>query len=345
MLATIWFCLAALTLTGFVLLDGFDLGAGIVQLFVAKTENDRTQILRSIGPVWDGNEVWLLVLGGGLVLAFPVLYASAFSGFYLALMIVLWLLILRGISIEFHGHVDGAAWRQFWSMVFALASATLALVFGIALGNVIRGVPVDATGVFFLPLWTNLSPFGRVGIIDWFTLLVGVASTLALAIHGSLWVVLKTEGNLQERARSFAIRCWTALLPLMLVVTATSFAIQPNLRRQFVATPWGAVFPALAIAGIIAERLLVQKGQELKAFLASGVSIAGMLTSAAFGLFPNVLPSSNKTDLSLTIYNSATAEHGLAIALWWFIPGMALAIGYSILVYGRFMERAGIGTH
>jgi len=168
---------------------------------------------------------------------------------------------------------------------------------------------------------------------------------LALAIHGSLWVVLKTEGNLQERARSFAIRCWTALLPLMLVVTATSFAIQPNLRRQFVAAPWGAVFPALAIAGIIAERLLVQNGQELKAFLASGVSIAGMLTSAAFGLFPNVLPSSNKTDLSLTIYNAATAEHGLAIALWWFIPGMALAIGYSVLVYGRFRGRAGIGTH
>src|ERR1700751_1971450 len=345
MLATVWFCLAALTLTGFVLLDGFDLGAGIVQLFVAKTENDRTQILRSIGPVWDGNEVWLLVLGGGLVLAFPVLYASAFSGFYLALMIVLWLLILRGISIEFHGHVDGAAWRKFWSMVFALASATLALVFGIALGNVIRGVPVDATGVFFLPLWTNLSPLGRVGIIDWFTLLVGLASTLTLAIHGSLWVVLKTEGNLQERARSFAIRCWKALVPLMLLVTAMSFAIQPNLRRQFVATPWGTVFPVLAFAGIIAERLLVQKGQELKAFLASCVSIAGMLTSAAFGLFPNVLPSSNKTDLSLTIYNAATAEHGLAIALWWFIPGMALAIGYSILVYGRFRGRAGMGTH
>jgi cytochrome bd ubiquinol oxidase subunit II len=281
------------------------------------------------------------VLGGGLVLAFPVLYASAFSGFYLALMIVLWLLILRGISIEFHSHLDSVAWRQFWSVVFALASAILALVFGIALGNVVRGVPVDATGIFFLPLWTNMSPFGDVGIIDWYTLLVGVASILTLAVHGGLWVVLKTEGNLQQRARLFAIRWGTALAPVMLVVTVTSFAIQPNLGRQFHADLWGFVFPALAIAGIIGGRLLSQKGQDLKAFLASGVSIAGMLSSAAFGLFPNVLPSSNRTDLSLTIYNAATAEHGLAVALWWFIPGMTLAIGYSVLVYRRFAGKLG----
>src|ERR1700751_2075184 len=155
MLATVWFCLAALTLTGFVLLDGFDLGAGIVQLFVAKTENDRTQILRSIGPVWDGNEVWLLVLGGGLVLAFPALYASAFSGFYLALMIVLWLLILRGVSIELRMHIDDALWRSFFDTSFFLSSFLLAVFFGAALANVIRGVPLHEDGYFFLPLWTN----------------------------------------------------------------------------------------------------------------------------------------------------------------------------------------------
>src|ERR1700758_1598959 len=137
MLPTIWFCLAAVMLTGYVLLDGFDLGVGILVLFVARSEEERSHALRAIGPVWDGNEVWLLALGGALVLAFPSLYASAFSGFYLALMIVLWLLILRGISIEFHGHVDSVPWRRFWSMVFAVASALLALVFGIALGNVV----------------------------------------------------------------------------------------------------------------------------------------------------------------------------------------------------------------
>ena len=169
--------------------------------------------LRSIGPVWDGNEVWLLVLGGVLFLAFPALYASAFSGFYLALMIVLWLLILRALSIEFRNHIDSAPWQQFWSTVFGLASAALALVFGIALGNVVRGVPLDRAGHFFLPLWTSFSPAGEVGVIDWYTVLVGVSAALTLAVHGGLWLVLKTEGELQDRARVFAGRCRNILVP------------------------------------------------------------------------------------------------------------------------------------
>ncbi len=156
MLPALWFCLTAVTLTGYALLDGFDLGVGILQMFVARTEDDGTQVLASIGPVWDGNEVWLLVLGGMLFLAFPSLYASAFSGFYLALMIVLWLLILRGVAIEFRNHIDSAPWKKFWSTVFGLASAALALVFGIALGNVVRGVPLDQAGNFFLPLMDQL---------------------------------------------------------------------------------------------------------------------------------------------------------------------------------------------
>src|ERR1700751_1059533 len=200
---TLWFCLLGLTITGYVLLDGFDLGAGIVQLFVARTEAETTQVLRSIGPVWDGNEVWLVVVGGTLFLTFPTLYASAFSGFYLSLMIVLWLLILRGVSIEFRSHIDSAQWQQFWGTTFGAASAVLALVFGVALGNVVRGVPFDQSGSFFVPLWTNFSPVGQVGIIDWYTLLVGASSLLALAVHGSLWVVLKTERSLQERTRLF----------------------------------------------------------------------------------------------------------------------------------------------
>jgi hypothetical protein len=172
-MGTLWFCLATMVITGYVLLDGFDLGAGIVQLFVARSERESGQVLNSVGPVWDGNEVWLLAAGGTLLFAFPTLYASAFSGFYLSLMIVLWLLILRGISIEFRPHVDSPLWRPSWSTVFGMASAALALLFGIALGNVVRGVPLDQNGYFFLPLWTNLSPSGEVGIIDWYTLLVG----------------------------------------------------------------------------------------------------------------------------------------------------------------------------
>lgn len=333
---TLWFCLLALTIAGYVLLDGFDLGAGIVQLFVTRTEDETGQVLRTIGPVWDGNEVWLVVVGGTLFFVFPVLYASAFSGFYLSLMIVLWLLILRGISIEFRGHMEGDQWQQFWSAVFGLASAALALVFGIALGNVVRGVPFDQSGYFFLPLWTNLSPAGQVGIIDWYTLLVGAASLLVLAVHGCLWVVLKIEGSLQERTRLFGAQCWTALVPIMLLMTAASFIIQPNLMKQFRAHPWGTIFPAIAIVGMIGARVLSSRRRDLQAFLASGLYIAGLLSSVAFGIFPNVLPSSARPELALTIYNAATSQHGLIVGLWWFIPGMALAIAYTTLVYRRF---------
>ncbi len=336
MLPAVWFCLVAVVLTGYVLLDGFDLGAGILQLFVARSEEDGTQVLGSIGPVWDGNEVWLLVLGGVLFLAFPSLYASAFSGFYLALMIALWLLILRGVAIEFRNHIDSAPWKQFWSTVFGLASTALAVVFGIALGNVIRGVPLDKSGNFFLPLWTDLWPAGEVGIIDWYTLLVGVAAALMLAVHGGLWLVLKLDGELQERARIFAGRCWNILLPVIVLATVASFALQPNLMRQMRTQPWGVLFAVLAAAGMIAERVLSRRRRDLEAFLASGLSIAGMLSCAAFGVFPNVLPSNISPGLSLTIYNAAAGEYGLSVALFWFIPGMALAIGYSAFVYRRF---------
>jgi cytochrome bd ubiquinol oxidase subunit II len=335
-MATLWFCLAAILITGYILLDGFDLGAGIVQLSVARTEREKSQVLHSIGPVWDGNEVWLLAVGGTLFFAFPVLYASAFSGFYLSLMLVLWLLILRGISIEFRSHVDGPLWRPLWSTVFGLASAALALVFGVALGNVVRGVPLDQSGYFFLPFWTNFSPSGQVGIIDWYTLLVGIASFLALAVHGSLWVVLKTEGSLQERTRWFGAKCWAGSVAITLLMSAASFSIQPNLIKQFRSHPWGLIFPALAVVGMIGMRVLSSRRQDLQAFLASGLHLVGMLTSVAFGVFPNVLPANTAPDLSLTIHNAATAEHGLIVGLWWFLPGMALAIGYSVLVYRHF---------
>jgi cytochrome d ubiquinol oxidase subunit II len=220
--------------------------------------------------------------------------------------------------------------------VFGLSSAALALLFGIALGNVVRGVPLDESGYFFLPLWTNLSPSGQVGIIDWYTLLVGAASFLALAVHGSLWVVLKTEGSLQERTRSFCAKCWAGLLVIVLLMSGASLSIQPSLIKQFRSQPWGLLFPALAVAGIIGTRVLSSQRRELQAFLASGLSLVGMLTSAAFGVFPNVLPSNTVPAFSLTIFNAATAEHGLIVGLCWFIPGMALAVSYSALVYRHF---------
>jgi cytochrome d ubiquinol oxidase subunit II len=191
---TTWFCLISVMLATYVVLDGFDLGAGVAHLLVARTDAERRLVLRSIGPVWDGNEVWLLAAGGTLYFAFPALYASSFSGFYLPLMIVLWLLILRGISIEFRNHIESLVWHPLWDAIFAGSSALLAIFFGAALGNVVRGVPLDAAGDFFLPLWTDFSAGKDVGILDWYTILIAVAALLTLTVHGALWLALKNEG-------------------------------------------------------------------------------------------------------------------------------------------------------
>jgi cytochrome d ubiquinol oxidase subunit II len=330
---TLWFCLVALMITAYVVLDGFDLGTGIVHLGVARNESERRMVIRSIGPVWDGNEVWLLAAGGTLYFAFPKLYASSFSGFYLPLMIVLWLLILRGIAIEFRSHMDSPVWKPFWDATFTLASGLLAVFFGVALGNVIRGVPVDAAGYYFLPLWTHFGVQGEVGILDWYTALVGVLAFLTLALHGARWVALKTEGDVRARARHVAVAAWPGVVVLTVLVTVATMRIQPQVWRNLTEHPWGFVFPAVAVAGLAGARLA---GADMRAFLCSCAFIAGMLASAAFGLYPYVLPSNTDPALGLTIYNAATSTYGLKIGLAWWIPGMMLVIGYFVFVYRHF---------
>ena len=333
---TIWFWLVACMLVTYVILDGFDFGAGIMHFFVARTDDERRIVLGTVGPVWDGNEVWLLAGGGTLYFAFPALYAAAFSGFYLALMMVLWLLILRGVSIEVRNHLEGPIWKPFCDFIFAASSALLALLYGAALGNVVRGVPLDSNGYFFLPLWTDLQPGRNAGIVDWYTLLIGAASFVALGIHGCYWVVLKTSGDLQERTRSFGSKLWWAVVAITAIITYTSFRIQPNLNTQFEAHPWGYVFPLLAAAGLAGMRLASGRQRDLGAFLGSSVYLVGMLTSAAFGVFPYVLPSNLEADAGLTVSNAAAASYGLYIGLAWWIPGMLLALGYSVFIYRHF---------
>jgi cytochrome bd ubiquinol oxidase subunit II len=329
----IWFCLVAIMIAGYVVLDGFDIGAGIIHLFVAKTDDERSSVIRSVGPVWDGNEVWLLAGGGTLYFAFPGLYASSFSGFYLPLMMVLWLLMIRGISIEFRNHIDSSTWKPFWDGGFAFGSILLAVFFGAALGNVVRGVPLDSSGDFFLPLWTNFLPGVNPGILDWFTVLIGLLALATLTLHGAKWVSYKTSGDVNARSRNIANRIWPAVVVLVALATAASFALQPQIAANFGKYPWGALFPALALAGLIGVRLIKD---ELKSFLASCAFIVGMLTSAAFGVFPYVLPSNADPALGLTIYNTAPAEYGLKVGLVWWIPGMILAGLYSVYVYRKF---------
>jgi len=199
-MGTLWFWIVVLMLTAFVILDGFDLGVGNIYPFVARTEPERAQAPRSIGPVWDGNEVFLLAAGGTLFFAFPLFYASAFSGFYLPLMMVLWLLILRGVSLELRGHSADPLWRTFFDGLFTFSSVLLTIFFGAALGNVVRGVPIGADNYFFLSLWTNWRTGTNPGILDLYTVLGGVLALAAISLHGALYLALKTEGHLQRRA-------------------------------------------------------------------------------------------------------------------------------------------------
>ena len=338
MLETIWFFIIAFMLAMYVVLDGFDLGAGALHLFIARDETERRAVLRAIGPVWDGNEVWLLATGAALYCAFPALYAASFSGFYLPLMIVLWLLMGRGLGIELRHHVESPLWRQFWDVAFAASSGLLALFFGAALGNAVRGVPLGVDGTFFEPLWADFEPRGRTGILDWFTVLVGLNALVALAMHGGLWLAHKTEGAVGERAAAWAKKLWWGTVVLTGLTTIATWGVQPHVAARMKSAPAGYLFVALTIAGLLGVRLAKRTGWR---FLASCGYLAGMIVSCAFALYPYVLPSSDAPNLGLTVQNAAAGEHGLKVALAWWIPGMALVGAYFVFVYRHFKGKAG----
>ena len=333
---TIWFIIVSVMIAAYVVLDGFDLGAGILYLIVARTGAEKRKVLRSIGPVWDGNEVWLLAAGGTLYFAYPQLYASAFSGFYLPLMMVLWLLMLRGIGIELHSQIDNPVWQGFFDVVFSGASALLAIFFGAALGNVIRGVPLGPDGYFFEPLWTNFLVGPHPGILDWYTVLAGVVALATLTTHGALYVTLKTDGELGQRARNVAGRLWPIQLALTIISLIATWWVRPTIKDNYLAYPVGFLIPIAVVGSLAVIRLASRKGNELQAFLASCVYIAGMLVGAVFALYPVVLPASTDPGYSLTIYNSAAGHHGLSVGLVWWSLGMILCVGYFVFLYWMF---------
>lgn len=335
-MGTIWFCLVAVMLAAYVVLDGFDIGAGIIHLFVSRTDDERRLVIRSIGPVWDGNEVWLLAGGGTLYFAFPALYASSFSGFYLPLMMVLWLLILRGTSVEFRSHVVSEIWASFWDGVFAVSGISLAVFYGAALGNVVRGVPLDSSGHFFVPLWTNFLPGPNPGVLDWYTILVGVTALGALALHGALWVSLKTEGAVNERSRNAARAMWWAVALLTIAITVATFQVRPSLFANFTLRPWGFIFPVLAIGGLLGMIWCLQTRKEWISFVSSCLYLLGMLTSVAFSLYPRVLPASTNPAFGLTVENAKAPVHGLQVGMIWWLIGMALVAAYATYSYRSF---------
>src|SRR5205085_7801569 len=214
----------------YVVLDGFDLGAGAIHLFAAKNDEERRMILRAIGPVWDGNEVWLIAAGGTIFFTFPLLYASSFSGFYLPLIIVLWLLMFRGVSVELRSRIANPVWASFWDGMFFLGSTLLAIFFGAAMANVIRGVPLDKSGIFFEALWTDFNPFSaNPGILDWYTILIGLLAFTTLLTHGANYIAVKTENALQERARRISRIGWLITIPLAILASLATFFVQPQI--------------------------------------------------------------------------------------------------------------------
>ena len=335
MLNEVWFLVLAAMLTTYAVLDGFDLGVGALHLFLARTEEERETAISAIGPVWNGNEVWLIAAGGSMVVAFPRLYAAAFSGFYLALMLVLWLLIVRGLAIEFRHQVDDGLWRQAWDVAFSLASLLLAVLFGVAVGNVLRGVPLGASGEFQGSFTLMLNPFA---------VLAGVLSLSTLALHGAAYLAMKTTGPLHDRAHRATGHLWWAVVALLVAIVAASFPVRPDFGRNFMRAPGLVAVPAFALLCLIALRAFWRAGRDRRVFFASAGTIVGILGSAAAGLFPRLLPSlAGSLETTLDIYNAAAPPHSLRVALGIYLAGIAIVIVYLTRIYRVWRGKVGGG--
>jgi len=337
-----WYLIIAVVLAIFFVLDGYDFGVGIIHLFFAKKESDKEVIAKAAGLFWDSNEVWLVAGGGMLFMAFPTLYSSAFSGFYLPLIIVLWLIVFRAIGLEFRGQFNYNIWTTIWDKAFGVSSLLLALFFGVALGNVVRGVNLGGVenGIsvyekqyFFLPLWnSSFSPLSEhPGVLDWFTIIIGLISVVTLAIHGATWIILKTNASINNQLKSVTFKLNVALLILTIFSLVVWEIVKPNSLNNFIDKPYLIGFPIIYFVGLFGLFFIKRLKKDIYAFTFSTLVILGGITSSLASLFPVVLPSTNTINEPLTIYNTATSEYGLSVALGWGIIGLILLFGYFIV--------------
>lgn len=337
-----WYIIIAIVLAVFFILDGYDFGAGIIHLFFAKKEKDKEVITKSAGLFWDSNEVWLVAAGGMLFMAFPTFYASVFSGFYLPLIIVLWLIIFRAIGLEFRSQFKFQMWKNIWDTSFGVSSLLLALFFGIALGNIVRGVNLGGVenGVsvyeghyFFLPLWdSSFSPLTEhPGVIDWFTLIIGLISVVTLAIHGANWVILKTNSSINKKLKGVIFKLNIVLTALTLFSLFVWQIVNPSSLDNFMEKPYLILFPIIYFTGLIGLFFIKKIKKDSHAFVLSTLLIVGGITSSLASLFPIILPSVNSVNEPLTIYNTAASEYGLSVALTWGIIGFILLFVYMII--------------
>ncbi len=329
----LWFWLVSVMVAIYVVMDGFDFGVGILHLIVAKTNEERREVLGAIGPLWDGNEVWLLAGGGSLFLAFPKVLASGFSGFYLAMWLVVWCLMLRGISIEFRSHVEDGLWRHFWDVTFSLSSVLLPVLLGAALGNVLRGVPLDGTGYFSVPLWTDFRLGPQPGVLDWYTVLLGVFALVTMAAHGSLFLAWKTEGPVHDRSMVLAPKLWGAVVLLWVAASYATAVANPSIYRNLPNAPLAWVATLIFLGGLAVVFLGIKREKHLLAFLGSGAFILGILAATAANVYPVMLKSTLDSAFDLTALNSSVGHHGLRTGLYWWVIGFPIAIGYVIFLF------------
>lgn len=322
----VWFLLLGVLLAGYVILDGFDFGVGILHLF-AKSNEERRIHMNAIGPVWDGNEVWLLTGGGALFAAFPIVYATVFSGFYLALMLLLLALIFRAVSLEFRGKVEGDGWRKLWDWSFGLGSLLPAVLFGVAFGNILRGIPINAEGIF---------EGNFIGLLNPYSILVGVLSLALFTMHGATFMLMKTDGDLRARMERWVSSTWIAVVVLYAVTTFATIFVSSFLFEGILGNPLFWLFAILLIAALVYVPIGAKSGKPGRAFFASSTVVGSMFALAAISLFPRLVPSSLGLDYSLTIYNASSTETTLFTMLIIALLGMPFVIGYTIWIYRVF---------
>ena len=325
-LATIWFILVFVLLGGYIILDGFDLGVGALHLWIGGAD-DRRIAINAIGPVWDGNEVWLLTGGGALFAAFPAVYATAFSSFYIALVLVLAAMIFRATSMEFRGRVDSARWRYIWDASFGISSTLLPVLFGVAIGNVLRGLPLARDGTYSGTFIGLLNPYAG---------LVGVLSLVAFIMHGAAFLACKTQGKMQPRLARISRGAWLGCVLLFIATTAVTLVDHFSLPDVTGSNPFAWLLLTFLSVSAMAFPIASNARLHATAVCLSGAMLGCMMGLAAVGLFPRLLPSRTDPLASLTIYNSASSQRTLIAMLVIALIGMPLVIGYTFFIYRAF---------
>lgn len=335
----LWFAILCLMFAMFVVLGGWDFGAGALHYVAARNQEERRALIAAIGPLWTWNEVWLVAGGGVLFVAFPRVLAISFPAYYLALFLVLWTLILRGISLEVRRLIPSELWRAFWDFAFAASNVLLAILFGAAIGNVIRGMPLRPDEPLSLPLFTDFGVRGMLGILDWYTVSTAVFTLVCLGAHGASYLALKAEGEVYRRAKALTKWLWPGTVLLLLVVSLETFYVRPALFAGMAGQPiaWAAL--ALVAGGLAAIATGLRSGAEMRTFLGGCIFIAGLLGSAAASLFPVILYSTVSPEYSITAYNGSSDASSLRAAIYWWPVAFALSFAYFGFVGKHYRGR------